>query len=156
MTVEDILKIKGKVVCMVTPDETALGLAEKLRAKRIGAIVVSTDGIRIDGIVSERDLAFGLAEHVTKLPMVTVDQLMSRNVFVCSPEDTICNVMRIMTSRRVRHLPVKKDDHLVGILSIRDILEYRLKEIALESAVLRDVIALGGNRVPDHVAERKI
>jgi len=156
MTVDDILKIKGKTVCMVTPSETALGLAEKLRAEQIGAVVVSEDGVSIDGIISERDLAFGLAEYVNKLSSMTVDQIMTRNVVVCSPSDTISKVMLIMTGRRVRHLPVKTEGRVVGIISIRDVLEHRLNETMLEAAVLRDyVIALGGKGGPGCFSERR-
>jgi CBS domain-containing protein len=136
--VEDILKSKGRVVKTVRPDETALDLAEKLRADRIGAVIVTADGITISGIISERDLAYGLAVHASKLPTVTVDRLMTRGVVVCSPEDTIDEVTKVMTQQRIRHLPVKSGNRLVGIISIGDVMKHRLMEVLLEADVLRD------------------
>lgn len=136
--VADILKAKRSAVKTVRPDETALELAEQLRAERIGAAIVSADGITISGIISERDLAYGLAVHASKLPTVTVDQLMTRGVIVCSTEDTIDEVTKVMLQRRIRHLPVKSGDRLVGIISIGDVLKHRLMEVQLEANVLRD------------------
>jgi CBS domain-containing protein len=138
MKVSEILNRKGPAVKTVRPDETALELAEQLRAARIGAMIVSNDGVTIEGIVSERDLAYGLAVHASKLPRVTVERLMTRVVVVCSPEDPVNHVMNVMTQQRIRHLPVKEGDRLVGIISIGDVLKHRLSEIQLEAEVLRD------------------
>jgi CBS domain-containing protein len=138
MKVSEILHKKGASVKTVRPDETALELSEQLRAERIGAMIVSNDGVTIEGIVSERDLAYGLAAHASKLPRVTVERLMTKVVVACSPEDSINEVMSVMTQRRIRHLPVKEDDRLVGIISIGDVLKHRLSEIQLEAEVLRD------------------
>jgi CBS domain-containing protein len=138
MRVADILRIKGSTVKTVTPDETALELAEKLRAAQIGAMIVSENGTSIDGIISERDLAFGLAEHGRELPRIAVSKLMTKLVLVCSPEDSITDVMKLMTQRRIRHLPVKDGAQLVGIISIGDVLKHRLGEVQLEANVLRD------------------
>ena len=138
MRVADILRIKGSTVKTVTPDETALELSEKLRAAQIGAMIVSEDGTSIDGIISERDLAYGLASHGRELPRIAVSKLMTKVVFVCSPEDSITDVMKLMTQRRIRHLPVKDGAQLVGIISIGDVLKHRLGEVQLEANVLRD------------------
>jgi CBS domain-containing protein len=138
MRVADILRIKGSTVKTVTPDETALEMAEKLRAAQIGAMIVSEDGTSIDGIISERDLAYGLAEHGRELPRIAVSKLMTKLVLVCSPEDSITDVMKLMTQRRIRHLPVKDGAQLVGIISIGDVLKHRLGEVQLEANVLRD------------------
>jgi CBS domain-containing protein len=139
MKVADILRIKGSVVKTVPPHETALLLSERLRAERVGAmIVVSDDGKSIDGIISERDLAYGLATHGSMLPRIPVSDLMTKAVIVCSPEDSITDVMKLMTLRRIRHLPVKDDDQLVGIISIGDVLKHRLGEVQMEADVLRD------------------
>jgi CBS domain-containing protein len=138
MTVADILRSKGPAVKTVRPDETVLELAEQLRAERIGAMIVSDDGSSIDGIISERDIAYGLAAHGSKLPRIAVSKLMTKVVVVCSPEDSIIEVMGVMTQRRIRHLPVKDGDQLVGIISIGDVLKHRLGEVQLEANVLRD------------------
>lgn len=138
MKVSEILHKKGSAVKTVRPDETALELSEQLRAERIGAMIVSSDGVTIEGIVSERDLAYGLAAHASNLPRMTVERLMTKVVVVCSPEDSINEVMSVMTQKRIRHLPVKEGDKLVGIISIGDVLKHRLNEIQLEADVLRD------------------
>ena len=138
MKVADILRFKGSVVKTVSPHETALLLSGHLRANQIGALVVSTDGNSIEGIVSERDLAFGLATYGDSLPRIPISKLMSKEVIVCSPEDLITNVMKLMTQRRVRHVPVKDGNKLVGIVSIGDVLKHRLGELQVEADVLRD------------------
>jgi CBS domain-containing protein len=142
MKVADILRIKGSVVKTVTPHETALLLSGYLRADQIGALVVSTDGNSIDGIVSERDLAYGLATHGVRLPTIPISELMTKAVVVCSPEDSVTDVMKLMTQRRIRHVPVKDGDQLVGIISIGDVLKHRLGELQLEANVLRDYAAV--------------
>jgi CBS domain-containing protein len=138
MKVADILRIKGSTVKTVTPDKTALQLSEQLRDEQIGAAIVSDDDKSIDGIISERDLAYGLAAHGSKLPGIAVSELMTKVVIVCSPEDSVTDVMKLMTERRTRHLPVKDGDRLVGIISIGDVLKHRLGEMQLEANVLRD------------------
>ena len=87
----------------------------------------------VEGIVSERDIAFGLAAHGNELPTLTVSMLMTKAVVVCSPEDTVTHLMKLMTQQRVRHVPVKDGDHLVGIVSIGDILKHQLDELELEA-----------------------
>jgi CBS domain-containing protein len=141
MKVADILRIKGSVVKTVAPHETALLLSGHLRAEQIGALVVSTDGNSIDGIVSERDLAYGLATHGARLPTIPISELMTKAVVVCSPEDSVTDVMKLMTQRRIRHVPVKDGDQLVGIISIGDVLKHRLGELQVEANVLRDYAA---------------
>jgi CBS domain-containing protein len=138
MKVSDILQIKGSKVEWVTPDTSAGELSVRLHAAQIGAMIVSSDGRTIDGIVSERDLAYGIAAHGRDLPTLPVSRLMTKAVVVCSPEDTITQVMRRMTQVRVRHLPVKEGDQLVGIVSIGDVLKHRLDELELEANVIRD------------------
>jgi len=138
MKVADILRIKDSVVKTVPPHETALLASGQLRAAQIGALIVSRDGNAIEGIVSERDLAYGIATHGNRLPAIPISELMTNAVVVCSPEDGITDVMKLMTQRRVRHVPVKDGDRLVGIISIGDVLKHRLGELQEEADVLRD------------------
>ena len=138
MNVADILRVKGSVVKTVTPDKTALEFSRQLRAEQIGAMIVSDDGRSVAGIISERDLAYALAVHGSELSKIVVSKLMTRVVVVCSPEASITDVMKLMTQRRIRHLPVKDGDQLVGIISIGDVLKHRLSEVELEANVLRD------------------
>lgn len=146
MKVEDILSKKGRAVRTVRPNQTVLELAELLRFEHIGAAIVSPDeGASIVGFVSERDIAYGLTVHASRLPHVPVEQLMTKTVIVCSPEDPICSVINVMTQQRLRHLPVKANDQLIGIISIGDVLKHRLSEVQLEADVLRDYARIHKN-----------
>jgi CBS domain-containing protein len=138
MKVADILQIKGSDVKTVRPDTSARELAVRLHVEQIGAMVVSSDGRSVDGLASERDLAYALAAHGSELPKLPVSRLMTKAVVVCSPEDSIIHVIKLMTQRRIRHLPVKEGDQLVGIISIGDVLKHRLDELELEANVMRD------------------
>ena len=138
MNVSDILQIKGSGVKTIAPDKSARELSVRLHAEQIGAMVVSRDGNSIEGLVSERDVAYALAAHGSELSTLPVSRLMTKVVIVCSPEDSIIHVMKLMTQRRIRHLPVKEGDRLIGIISIGDVLKHRLDELELEANVMRD------------------
>ena len=138
MNVADILRTKGAAVKTVSAGASALVAAQRLRGERIGAMIVSDDGSSIEGIISERDLAYGLATHAGDLPYVAVSELMTKQVITCSSRDSVSEIAKVMTQRRVRHLPVKDGDQLVGIITIGDVLKHRLDEMQLEANVLRD------------------
>ena len=138
MRVADILKAKGSTVHTVRPDQTIQHVAHRLRMDRVGALVVSGDGSSLDGIISERDLVYALTEHGADIMGMKVSQLMSASVETCSPDDTIAHVAKVMTNRRMRHLPVVEGRNLVGIVSIGDVVKHRLDELELETNVLRD------------------
>jgi CBS domain-containing protein len=136
--VSDILRNKGNHVMSVRPTETVSTLSHRLRLEGVGAMVVSSDGRTIEGIISERDVARGVADHGAALGDITVAELMTRSVVSCSPDDMIADIARIMTQRRVRHLPVESKGELVGMVSIGDVVKHRLDEMQLEANVLRD------------------
>jgi CBS domain-containing protein len=138
MNVGDILRTKGAAVTTVSAGASALVVAQRLRGQRIGAVLVRDDGHSIEGIISERDLAYGLATHAGNLPNVPVSELMTKEVITCSPRDSVSEIAKVMTQRRIRHLPVKDGDRLVGIITIGDVLKHRLVEMQLEANVLRD------------------
>lgn len=140
MLVADILKNKGSSVKMIRADATAMACAQRLSQDRIGALVVSDDGRRLDGIISERDIAYALAKHGGSIERIPVRELMTKSVITCRPGDTIHETMRTMSQKRVRHLPVQDGDRLVGIVTAGDIMKYRLEEVQLEAAVLRDAV----------------
>ncbi|MGD8878816.1 MAG: CBS domain-containing protein [Methyloceanibacter sp.] len=126
MTVANVLKIKGRIYTTVKPTETLREFAQHLKDDRIGAMVVTHDGDTLEGIISERDLAYGLAKYGEKLADMKVSELMTKVVLVCSPEDSIEEVMDFMTQRRIRHLPVKEDGELIGIISMSDVVKAHL------------------------------
>ena len=137
MNVSDILKSKGSGVLTIKPNETIAALSRLLQANRVGAVVVSHNGRTIDGIISERDIAYSLAERRGDLHLLQVSALMTKQVVTCSPDDSLNEAALMMSQRRVRHLPVKADGQLAGIISLRDVLEYRLNTLERRSAVLQ-------------------
>ena len=138
MKVDAILKAKGGTIVTTRP-ETALATAiHRLRLERIGALVVTSDGATPLGIVSERDIVYGLAERGAELLDLTVGDVMMREVITCTPQDSIKQVMAKMTRGRIRHLPVLENGRLCGIVSIGDVVKNRLEEIEMEATVLRD------------------
>jgi CBS domain-containing protein len=140
MYVSQILKSKGTNVVTARADDTIARVAEQLATERIGAVVVMGEG-RIAGILSERDIAYGLARHGQDLLALRVSDLMSRLVVTCSLEDDTGTLMEMMTDRRVRHLPVLDNGKLAGIISIGDVVKARLSEMAVEVNELRDYVA---------------
>ena len=138
MKVETILKAKGGHVVTVQPNATVGTAIRRLKLERIGALVVSQNGVELQGMISERDIVLGLAEHGGGLLQLQVAELMTREVRTCTPQDSIKHVMGEMTRSRVRHLPVLEHGKLVGIVSIGDVVKNRLEEVELEASVLRD------------------
>jgi CBS domain-containing protein len=140
MKVASILKAKGESVETIPPDTTISSAVWDLRVKSIGALVVSEDGTTMLGLISERDVVRGLAEHGAALLGLRVREVMSRSVITCAPEDSITRVMAEMTRHRVRHLPVVEQGRLRGIVSIGDVVKYRLDELEMEANILREAL----------------
>lgn len=138
MRVADLLKTKGPHVVTIRSSETMGTAARRMRAETVGSIVViHGDGV-LDGILSERDVVHGLATHGADLDHRPVSEFMVKSVTTCAPDDAIDVVARMMTRHRLRHLPVLDDDRLVGLISIGDVLKYRIEELLLEANVMRD------------------
>ncbi len=141
MNVETILRNKGDAVAKVAPQATIREAAALLRRERIGALVVSRDSAKVEGILSERDIVHGLADRGAALLDAAVEELMTRRVFTCSPRDSVADLMAMMTERRIRHIPVLRDGALAGIVSIGDVVKHRLDEMEYETSSLRSFIA---------------
>jgi len=141
MNVDAILRAKGDTVTLVTPQTPIAEAVAVLRREGIGALVVSRDGVAVDGILSERDIIHGLARMGPQLLDAKVEQLMTRRVFTCTPRDSIADLMAEMTKRRIRHIPVVQDGELAGIISIGDVVKARLDEMEYETSSLRSFIA---------------
>ena len=144
MKVSTILKAKGDKVVTIRPESTVAIVVQQLRADRIGAIVVCEEAGVILGIISERDIVNGLAERGAEILSCGVSEFMSRSVVTCTPDDTVKQIMALMTYRRVRHLPVVDGGRLRGIVSIGDVVKNRLDELELEANVLRDAYIARG------------
>ncbi|WP_108883357.1 CBS domain-containing protein [Anderseniella sp. Alg231-50] len=143
MQVQTILNAKGTAVTTVSPDSSVRDLATLLRENKIGAVVVSSDAVAIDGIVSERDIVRQLTDFGPKFLSVKVREIMTKDVVTCAPTDTVDNCMEFMTGRRIRHLPVAVDGKLTGLVSIGDIVKAKMDEIRLEAESLKQYISSG-------------
>ncbi len=140
MYVADILNAKGTEVIATGPAETVAATANLLNDRRIGAVIVRDAKDNVIGVVSERDIIRGIAVNGARALDMEVHELMTREVVSCKPTDTIAEVMRVMTTRRFRHLPVMEDGTLKGMISIGDVVKHRLDESELETRVLRDYV----------------
>ena len=141
MNVEHILARKGREVSTIAPDASLGDALQRLRAERIGALVVSADGARIAGILSDRDILDAIADHGTDVLGESVGGAMTAKVFTCSREDRVSGIMALMTDRRIRHVPVVDEDgRLCGMVSIGDVVKQRLDEIEGEAAALREYV----------------
>jgi CBS domain-containing protein len=138
--ISHLLRRKGSVVATVEPSASIRSALALLAEKGIGALVVSSDGRGIDGIVSERDVARGLHERGAELLAQPVSSVMTTHVHACPPEATVDTLARTMTDHRVRHVPVVADGALVGIVSIGDVVKARLDELEAERQQLVDYI----------------
>jgi CBS domain-containing protein len=143
MYVADILEAKGTKVITIGSDASIELVVQRLKIERIGALVVSETGATVDGIISERDVAHGLADHGAEILSRTAADLMTKAIVTCSPTDTIAQVAKTMTDRRIRHMPVTQGRKLVGIISIGDVVKFRLDELQLEANVMRNYIGGG-------------
>ncbi len=141
MHVERILTSKGSDVITVNIDETIGKAAEILFDNRIGAVLVRNVDGSVEGVLSERDIVRGMSQIGAHCTEALVSDLMTRNVVYCLPEDNIDTIMSVMTEHRIRHLPVMRDDQLLGIISIGDVVKYRIEEIESEAAAMRQYIA---------------
>ena len=141
MIVSEVLAKKGGRVVTKRPNVTMAEIVSTLAREGVGAVVISRTGKDVLGLIAERTVIQGLKNHGVDLLMMTAEQLMEPHPAVCRPDNRLRDLMRQMTSRRHRHVPVVDDGKLVGIISIGDVVKNRLDDLQLESNVLRDVAA---------------
>jgi CBS domain-containing protein len=141
--VSDLIKRKGSAVTTAPPETTVATLLDLLAEHRIGAVVVSADG-GVDGIVSERDVVRALRTAGPALLDAPISTVMTADVVVTGPGDTVEDMMRVMTERRIRHVPVVTEDgRTAGIISIGDVVKSRIDELEADRDQLIGYIQSG-------------
>jgi CBS domain-containing protein len=138
MMIKTILKNKGDTVIRIGVFESVRDAMRIMVERKIAALVV-TNGEEVIGIVSERDIVQAISKNGATVFNAPVGHIVSRPLVAVSPEETTNRVMHLMTHSRVRHLPVIENGRLAGIVSVGDIVKYRLEELEMESNVLRDL-----------------
>ena len=140
MRIRDILHAKGSDVVVIPPDSSVRDLVALLREHNLGAVIVSTDGVTMAGIVSERDVVRRLATDEDVLT-ATVSDVMTEVVHTCHPHDSVESLMSTMTDHRIRHLPVlDADGHLSGIISIGDVVKSTITTLQFERDRLQEYV----------------
>lgn len=138
MNLEAILRQKGTDVATIAPDASIKRAADWLRAKNIGALVVTRDDA-ILGIISERDIVRAFSQFGESVASMQVKDIMTHGLITAALADDLTHVMHLMTRHRVRHMPVLRNGRLAGMISIGDVVKHRLDDLELEASVLRDV-----------------
>jgi CBS domain-containing protein len=147
MKVEEILKLKGRSVETIEPGASITEAVSRLNGPpQIGALVVHGDEEQrpIAGMITERDIIRALGKYGARLLTMRVTDVMSRNIPVCAPNDSIARLMQQMTTSRYRHLPVVHQGKLAGLISIGDVVKARVADMELETGLLRDLYIARG------------
>jgi len=140
MNVKNILAAKGGSLMSIEPTATLATAVKTLTDHKIGALLVLGPDRRMVGILSERDIVRVLAERGASVLEQPLAQVMTRKVVTCSQSETIGGIMERMTRGKFRHVPVLEQEQVIGVVSIGDVVKYRLQEMESESAALRDYI----------------
>ncbi|WP_368183718.1 CBS domain-containing protein [Aestuariibius sp. HNIBRBA575] len=141
MIVQQILKGKDTTgVLYLKPDAAVSEAAKVMSDKRIGTMVVSTNGKTADGILSERDIVREIGKRGVGCIDDKVSDLMTPNPITCTPNESADRVLEIMTEGRFRHLPVMENDEMIGLISIGDVVKARLAELSMEKDALQGMI----------------
>ncbi len=139
MTIAAVLRDKGSAVETIAADAILFDAVHRLGEKRIGALLV-TQGSRIAGIVSERDVIYCLREHGAEVLDWRVDRVMTAPAITAESSLSVLAALALMTQRRIRHLPVVDGGNLNGIVSIGDLVKYRMERIEAEAEAMRTYI----------------
>lgn len=137
--------LSGKQVKTISPDATIKELSQSLSDLKIGALVVSSNGKNILGIVSERDIVQALPLHMHEIAQIHVRDIMTVNVMTCKKESTVAQLMALMTEKRIRHVPVIDDSgELISIISIGDVVKSYVSELDSERSALLEYVKSAG------------
>jgi CBS domain-containing protein len=141
MTVKAILSRKGSDVVTIAPTANLSEAVKLLAERRIGAVIVTGADNRVAGILSERDIVRALGERGADALGDNIAAVMTRKVTSCVEADTVADIMERMTTGKFRHVPVVEQGRLAGVISIGDVVKFRVEEIERESDALREYIA---------------
>jgi CBS domain-containing protein len=144
MQLQDILAVKGTTVFTTTPDAFLADVVRHMVEHNIGSMLVCerdlTLGERLVGIVTERDLLRCFAAGKCDLRQLTVAEVMSTRLITARPSDSVADLMGVMTTHRVRHVPVMSGERLVGMVSIGDLLKAQHDNLMVENQFMREYI----------------
>lgn len=133
--------ITGKRVETISASATLHDLVNALNVHHIGALVVSPDGKKIEGIVSERDVVRAMPGKLDEITNMRVRDLMTQDVITCTPTSTVAELMTVMTERRIRHIPVVDESgNLISIVSIGDVVKAHISDLDSERKALSDYL----------------
>jgi CBS domain-containing protein len=141
MRIQDVLRVKGEQVFSIDPDATITELVAELADRSVGALLVRGPDGSVAGIVSERDVVRRLNDEGAEVLNATVSSIMTTTVTTCTAQDAVDELMRLMTNRRIRHVPVLRDGELAGLISIGDVVKHRIGELEHERENLIGYIA---------------
>jgi len=143
LNVTAIISDKGDVVHTIAPEALLQDAARALDEKRIGALVVVDEAGAVQGVLSERDVTREVARGGSAALNGPVGAVMSRDVITADPNDSIDELMGRMTTRRIRHLPVMVDGKLAGLVSIGDVVKWKIRIAETEAQAMKDYITTG-------------
>ena len=144
MAVAQILRQKGSTVYSVEPGDSLQKIVDVLAQHRIGAVLVMHGDGKLAGIVSERDVVRAMAGNAAGIATTTAAAMMTAKVRTCAPSDTESGLMAVMTEHRTRHLPVEANGKIVGMISIGDVVKFRMEMMELEAEQMKSYIATSG------------
>lgn len=143
MTIASIIGDKGGEVVTALETDSIIDVVRLLREKRIGAVVVCSPAGGMTGVLSERDVVRGLASEGASVLDKPASAIMTSPVVTCTPSQPVTQALSLMTSRRIRHLPVVQGDKLVGVVSIGDLVKSRIEQAEREAEALKNYIVTG-------------
>ena len=141
MKVKDILSTKGSRVITVEKSSSVMDAMSIFSANRVGSLLVMDKDNNILGIIAARDVLMTVINHLEELKTMTVEKIMTTNLIVGTPDDSIDYILAVMTENRVRHIPILEGKELKGLISIGDVVKSQLKEKDVENKYLKDYIA---------------
>ncbi|MGE3703060.1 MAG: CBS domain-containing protein [Hyphomicrobiaceae bacterium] len=141
MSIQTLLKSKGRFVPIISSDVTIADVIDKLELDKAGALVVTDDTHSIQGLITERDIARGLKKFGRNLLDKPVGELMTRHVHTCDINQSIEDVLRLMDGKQIHYVPITRNGELFGIINMLDLVTYRLSQIDAEARALKAYVS---------------